>query len=309
MQRSKLLEFNMLLGPSVHRVARRFSLHHSDPQKAIRVYLNILAVCAVHFYLTCMDVDSDREASQSWDPLAQILMDVADLTILGVGRLECCPIVAGTEIVQVSPDVQFDRVGYVVVEFDADLNKATLLGFAPTAEQGEIHVYQLRSLDDLMIHLQQLMDRKPDVTLSQWLQNTFETGWQAIDSLIAGHRLKELAYRSDTFISETVIKRAKLLNFGVQLGHQSVVLLIGVMPTAEQTFQILVQVHPPAEASHLPSNLNLVQFNEAGEVLQEVISRSQDNFIQLKRTYASIGECFKIQLTLNGISIQESFVI
>jgi hypothetical protein len=84
----------------------------------------------------------------------------------------------------------------------------------------------------------------------------------------------------------------------VQLGHQSVVLLIGVMPSAKQIFQIFAQVHPIAEASHLPSHLKLVQFSETGEVLQEVTSRSQDNFIQLKRTYASIGECFKIQLTV-----------
>jgi hypothetical protein len=68
-------------------------------------------------------------------------MDVADLTVPGIGRLECCPIVAGTEIVHVSPDAQSDRIGYVVVKFDADLNKATLLGFVPTAEQGEIHIH------------------------------------------------------------------------------------------------------------------------------------------------------------------------
>jgi hypothetical protein len=309
---SELSNFTVPLAPSVHQIAKQFSRHHPDAQKAKQVYLNTLAVCAVHFYLECMGIESDCNASQSWDSLSQILMDVADLILPELGQLECCPTLTGAQIVLIQEDVGSERIGFVVVEFEPALNTATLLGFTPTADNGRILVQQLRSLDDLMVHLQQLKEMKSvksEVRLSQWLQGVFATGWQAVETLFASHQPLELSFRSDISVSETIIKRGKFLDLGLQLGQQSVVLLIAVTPAADQKFEITAQVHPAAGITHLPANLKLILLAETKDVLQEVTSRSQDDFIRLKRFRGLPGEPFKIQLTLNDVSIEESFVI
>jgi hypothetical protein len=49
--------------------------------------------------------------------------------------------------------------------------------------------------------------------------------------------------------------------------------------------------------------------SEAGDILQDVQSRSQDNYIQLKRFRGNPGECFNIQVTFGDASMIETFAI
>ncbi|WP_016875755.1 DUF1822 family protein [Chlorogloeopsis fritschii PCC 9212] len=57
---------------------------------------------------------------------------------------------------------------------------------------------------------------------------------------------------------------------------------IAIAPLPEQKVEILVQLHPVGEKAYLPSNHRLKLLSELGEIIQEVISRSNDNYIQLK---------------------------
>lgn len=309
MKLSEPLSFTVPLSTSAHRLAEQFRRRQSNQKKAKQVYLNTLAVSAVKFYLRCMEIETEWEASQSWNPVMQTLMDVADLSVTGLGFLECRPVLPETQVVHIPPEVWSDRIGYVAVQLDQSLREATLLGFTKTAPcSGELSISQLLRLEDLLEHLRQIRQLESvemGVNLSQWFQNIFEAGWQSLEALLGTNNLA-LSLRSDSQFSVGV-KGAKLIDLGLRLGSQSVALLVAITPEANQKVGILVQVHPVG-GGYLPPNLRLSLLSESA-VLQEVQSRTQDNYIQLKRFRGNPGECFNIQVAFGEVTVTETFVI
>jgi len=324
---SESLTFTVPLSSSSHHLAEQFHRQQSSQKKAKQVYLNTLAVSAVNFYLRCMGIETDWEASQSRNPVMLSILDVADVEIPNLGKLECRPVLPQNKVVYIPPEVRLDRIGYVAVQLDQSLKVATLLGFSKTAGSGSLPISQLRSLEDLLEHLRQIQQTKQvkmRVNLSQWFENLFEAGWQSIEALL-GIDQENLAFsfRSASGLSEHQVKRAKLINLGLQLGSQSVALLValalakrdevppteGIASEADRKVGILVQVHPVGGETYLPPNLRLALLSEAGDILQDVQSRSQDNYIQLKRFRGDPGECFNIQVAFGDASMTETFEI
>ncbi len=311
---SEPLTFTVPLGLSAHRLAEQFRRKHCNPKKAKQVYLNTLAVSAVKFYLRCMGIETDWEASLSWNPVMQTLMDVADLEVTGLGSLECRPVLPESQVVHIPPEVWSDRIGYVAVQLDESLKQATLLGFSKTAPfTDELPKSQLRSLEDLLEHLRHIRQTEPfkmRVNLSQWFENFFEASWQSMETLL-GTQQQNLAFslRSTSGLSEASVKRAKLIDLGLRLGGQAVALLVAIAPDVEQKVGILVQLHPTGGETYLPPHLSVGLLSESGTTLQEVQSRSQDNYIQLKRFRGLPGECFNIQVAYGEASVTETFVI
>lgn len=149
--------FPIPLGFSAYRQAEEFAKHQAKSWKAEQVYRNTLAVLAVNFWLKCiMGIQADLSASDSWDVVAQTLLDVADIEIPNIGKLECRPIFAEAEVLQIPLEAQSDRIGYVAVWFDQSLRKAGLLGFLKTAPTEEIPLSQLEPLAHLIDHLSQI---------------------------------------------------------------------------------------------------------------------------------------------------------
>lgn len=120
---------------------------------------------------------------------------------------------------------------------------------------------------------------------------------------------KKFALRSVSSFSKASVVRAKIIDLALQLGNQPVVLLMAIALFSEQKIEILVQLHPMSEKTYLPSNLKLILQVESGEIIQEVVSRSNDNFIQLKRFRGDSGEGFNIQVSDGDMTIKETFVI
>lgn len=313
----KLLEcttFNVPLSAEAHRLAEQFWRQQSERKKAKQLYLNTLAVFAVKFYLRCMGIETDLEVSSSYHPVWQALMDAADVEIPNLGKLECRPVLPEANVVYIPPEVWSERIGYVAVRLDSSLQSATLLGFTKTApESGELPISQLQSLADLLEHLRQIRlseSLQIQVNLSQWFQNLFEAGWQSLEALLfTDQENLALSFRNASELSKASVKRAKLIDLGLQLGSQSVALLVAIAPADDQKVGILVQVHPTGGENYLPPNIRLVLLSESGVTLQEVQSRSQDNYIQLKRFRGSSGECFNIQIACAETSVTENFII
>jgi len=140
-------------------------------------------------------------------------------------------------------------------------------------------------------------------TLTQWLQGTFDEGWQAIDQLINLDVYLSLSTRS----LESGAKRGKLINLGVQLSQQTVALLVNVTPETEGKLGVLVQLHPTGEARYLSPNLILSLRSQEGQMLQEVTSRSQDNYIQLKPFKGRSGTRFSVAIHLGNETVEENF--
>ncbi|MBW4550132.1 MAG: DUF1822 family protein [Aphanocapsa sp. GSE-SYN-MK-11-07L] len=141
------------------------------------------------------------------------------------------------------------------------------------------------------------------IQLRQWLQGVFAEGWQAIDDLFSPQ--DRLAWSARNLSQGA--KRGKLLDLGMQLQEHKTVLLVNVTEAAEQELSVLVQLHPAGKTRYLPSQITLTLLSQAGEKLQEVRSRNQDNYIQLKSFKGQFGIPFKIGVSLGDICLYENF--
>lgn len=140
--------------------------------------------------------------------------------------------------------------------------------------------------------------------LSQWLEEVFEEGWQTIDTLINPEANLALSTR----IAHKGPKKAKLIDLGVQLGHQTVALLVNITEETEDKLGVLIQLHPTGGERYLPPYLNLTLLSKAGKTLQQVTSRCQDNYIQLKHFKGESGKCFSVEVSLGeDLKVKEDF--
>jgi hypothetical protein len=146
------------------------------------------------------------------------------------------------------------------------------------------------------------------VNLGEWLQNNFtealEVGWYSIEALLDTQQRKlAFSLRTVSQFREGSAKLAKPIN----LEGQAVVLLVAVTQEANGRICILVQVHPTEEERYLPPNLRLAFLSEEGETSQEVLARSQDNYIQLPRFWLQNEGKFSIQISIGKSNLTENF--
>ncbi|MEP0871225.1 DUF1822 family protein [Trichocoleus desertorum AS-A10] len=172
------LTITLPIPASARQVAQQFAQAQPTPEKATQVYRNTLAVLLMRDYLQMLDMPINLEASYSWNPIARLCADVADLEIAGVGRLECRSIQMGDRSCSMPPEVWQDRIGYVVVQLDEACRAGTLLGFVPSVTTTMLPLAQLQSLDALLLRLHQ--PAPAAVQLGQWFNQVFEPQWQAI---------------------------------------------------------------------------------------------------------------------------------
>lgn len=155
--------------------------------------------------------------------------------------------------------------------------------------------------------------RSNTTKLSQWLQGVIDEGWQAIDSLSSPELSLALSTRN---VDNNNTKRAKIIDLGIDLGNQKVALLLNISPDigsdstdnhVQEKISVSTQLYPLGGERFLPHNIKLILLSKAGKVLQEVTSRIQDNYIQLKPFKGEPGKKFSIQISLGDISVKENF--
>jgi hypothetical protein len=307
--------------------AQQFASEQPTRQKAEQVRLNTLAVHVVNDYLQMMGIPTkDLSTSDSWNPVVRLCADVADLEVTGVGRLECRPLKVQQQTCHIPPEVWSDRIGYVAVRIDESSLEATVLGFVQTATSEELPINQLQPIEDLIDRLNQPVSLpvaaisadagRTMVNLSQWLANVFESGWQTVESLFNPAE-PELAFRFRSADSATLtdieqpsagIKRAKLIDLGMQLVGYPVALVVELVAESEERSSILLQVHPTGNQPYLPPFLQLIVLDESTEVFLEAQARSADNYIQLQFS-GRPREQFSVKVALGDASIIEDFVV
>ena len=289
------LTFSVALSTEAHRIAQEYSQGISNPDKRQQVYLNTLAVYAVDNYLQCMGFETNWQGSYSCDFLVIQLMNVADLEVKNLGKLECRPVLPKAEVCEIPPEVWEDRIGYVAVQFNSDLKEAQILGFTLQAE-AEVPLSQLQSLEDFLLYLSELeIAKSPQheessnlVKIGQWLDGFVDAGWQTIEHLLNPQQL------GLAFMSAVSMTRGQKIDLGMHLEQISVALVIKVAAGSEGEVDILTQVYPVGNHV-LPQGVKLNITNELGENILEVISRDEDNWIQLEFS-AELGEKFQIMV-------------
>ncbi len=301
------LSFTIPLSFEAHSIAQELVSEITNKEKRSSVYLNSLAVYTVNNYLRCMGFETDYLEGDSRNPFAVQLMNVADLIVKDIGKLECRPILAGAEVVEIPPEVWEDRVSYVFVELSNSLKEAKILGFIPQAA-AEVSLSQLQSLEDFLVYLTELevvestQTEKTSnlVSFRQWLNGTVDASWQQIDELLKPQQLG-LALRSKGI----VVTRGQKIDLGIHLDKISVALVMKVMAENEtEEVDILTQVYPVGEMS-LPEGIKLIIGDEAGKT-SEVVSREDDNWIQWEFS-AESGEKFNIKVVYGDAEVTKEF--
>jgi hypothetical protein len=145
----------------------------------------------------------------------------------------------------------------------------------------------------------------PITQLTQWLNQTVDQGWLAIEALLN----PEASFAFSTRHTTTGVRRGKLMNLGLQLDAQPVALLVTVTAEAEGKVGVLVQLHPTGATPHLMPGVSLSLRSPTGKLLQQVSARSQDNYIQLKRFKGNPGTRFSIAIQLGHETLEEPFEI
>ena len=115
-----------------------------------------------------------------------------------------------------------------------------------------------------------------------------------------------LAYSTRNNVSEDV-KGGKLINLGMEIDGQTVMLLLAIAQETSEKIGIQAQLLPANGQQYLPPNLKLTLRSKAGKILQETQSSGQDNLIQLKHFRGESGKRFSIEVSINDILVREDF--
>ena len=297
---TKYSYINIPLSRCAHKLAEEFAAEQYSLEKSKKVYLNTLAVYAVHSYLTWLNIKTTL-TGDSWHKSLRATFDAADLEVVNVGKLECLPVLPGKKTISLPPEATIDRIGYVVVQFHQKFDAVKLLGFISInaiLEQSEIiKLNDLRPLEALLetIHI---------VNLRQWLEGIFKQDWQ-VPELLISHNLRGTAITDPLTLESKSqsVSRAKVINVGKQ-----VVLMVQLTSNIVDVFDIRVRTYPGEDETHLPADLQLVILDEDHNPCMEVQSRNIDNWIQLEFS-CEHEEKFSVMLILGDTTIKEDFVV
>ncbi|MGB3536367.1 MAG: DUF1822 family protein [Microcoleaceae cyanobacterium] len=308
MNMTTLSTFTGPISTIAHRRAEQWSRQQATPEKRQQVLLNSLAVSFVSFYLECMGFETDLEASDSLNPVEQTLIDVADLSIKKLGKLECRPVLENTDFVYIPPEVQSNRIGYVVVQISDSLQSAKLLGYVQEVSIDEFPINQLQPLENFLDYLERLEVKTTQsssqniVELTRWFEDIFASGWEAIESIF----LTEPAWQ---FRSAEKV-RAKLINFENTANNSSVGIVVKVSPDENNCdeIKIIVELHPVHDQEYLPQFIQIMILDEEENAVIEAKAKTENRKIELELS-AAIGDSFSIKIALGEVSITENFIL
>jgi hypothetical protein len=320
---------------SVHRRAKAIAEQQRETAQAEIVYRNNLAVYATHVYMRCMGIPVDLGSSDSQDILFQTLSNTGALMLSGVGKLECRPVAHNAENMYVPEDVWGDRIGYIAVQFNADLSEANLLGFVPAVSGREIPLAKLKSLSELLDRLEILktelqtaqqpviamtatrLQSENVVYLSQWLNRTIESGWQIIEDFLdnivtskSDQLEPAIAFRqtiaSQSEIEAEIIQCGKVIQLGDSLDHDQLQLVIGLRPQTEDKYQVRIQLRP-IRVPYLIPGLEVSLLNNLGETVSKSQMSQHQPYFELKLG-AHKGDSFSLRTRYADSTFEQQFV-
>ncbi len=323
-------EITVPLTTEFEAIAQTFAQQCPLSEKAAQIRQNTLAVCAVNAYLQLLDIDTDLSRGDSWNPMMQMMANVADLKVSGIGTLSCRALLPQADTCHVPPEDWQDRIGYVAVVIDEPQNQAILLGFTPTVDEKEqislsqfepietlidcVHSLKAASIEAAPAALAKASAAESVTQLNQWIQGTVAATWQALDALINPDELSFAFRAGPTAKTATNISRAQLIDLGIQLGASLQVALIIHLgqisdgQTSDSLSEITIQVHPLGETAYLAEGISLSVLDENHDLFRTAVSRKIDNYIQIQIAGKS-GETFSIQISKGETAFTERFVI
>jgi len=301
--------------------AQQFARQQPDPTRARQVHLNTLAVCAVKNYLRILDIPADPSNCDSWNPLMRLTTNVADLEIVGKGRIECRPVSPAAPDAElacyVPTEVQGDRLAYIVVQIEANQPQALILGFAKQVDHETLDLSGLRPMSELPAYLDGIDARSPAERVTQltdWIQGQIEASWQTLDELLG---ISPLAYQWRSLSTAEVrpadsaltrIIRGKLLKATTAQETETVILITELIPKSATDLGIELKIAPARDQGFLPAGLEMTVVDAVGEPVMQAQARQENRLVELG-FHAAPGDRFQLKIRLGETVIVESFVV
>jgi Protein of unknown function (DUF1822) len=295
--------FPVPLSFSAHALAEKMRQQLSSPQKAKQVYLNTLAVYAVDFYLHCLGIETELDQSDSQNPFCLKFMDVADLQVKSIGKLECRPILPGASDLEIPAEVRADRVGYLAVQFDQSLKQATIIGFTPTAA-ATVPLRQLRPIAAFPEYLQQL--RPSSINLRQWIDNCFEEGWQELSAIFSPNQLA-LAFRNPNN-SAQLLERGKSIQLVTPQTTINIILVVELNSLSTNDLNIRFTILSEGDHSYLPADLQVRILDAHRTTVMQAIAGQKNQNMEFDFN-VNFGEQFSVHVDLDKTFFRENFVV
>ena len=303
------ISFTIPLSIEAHERANQRKQGISNSENAKKIYLNTLAVYAVNYYLDCMGFETNWSNADDSNPWMLNLIDLADLEVKNIGKIECLSVLPDAEYLEISTEVRSDRVAYVAVQFNQSLKEATILGFT-TQALAKVHLNQLQSVDNLLDYFT-AKEQAAKVNIQQWLEGVITEGWLSVEEIF---NPRELSFR---FARNFSLTRCKAIDIGLRLNGTSVVLIIKLNHKNKDIndiknngeIDIIVQVHPePNKGVCLSPGLKLVVSDENGKEVDTVISRQYDDWVEIGLS-AESNEEFCVEIILGESKVKQDFVV
>jgi hypothetical protein len=312
------------LSAADHEVAMEFAKQHPTPQRGKTIYLNTLAIQAVHHYLNWFGINSNLAESDAWSLPGQLLSSTADLVIPNIGTLECCPLLPNQDRITLPMDALNDRLGYIAVQFNEQIDRVELRGFFPLRTEiapPEIRLTDFQPIETLFESLEPETVLSPIQrgaaivnNLSQWLQNLAEPGWQTLEELITQGDFNLAFARSPVTIDREdttlTVSRFRAVDLGLRLNYQPLILSVSVTPLNDREREVVVKVRPSGTQIYLPQGLRLGILDETEAAIANLQEIAQDDYSLMQLTFTGeLHEAFQLRLDLESELFQLPFVI
>ena len=110
--KNNLMEFP--IDQQIYNLALAYASEQANLQNGLKFFYNTMTVWAVNYLLGWMECETILDKNDSENQVLQGVLDVADLMLPGIGKIQCCRIGEGET--QIFVPVQDDRIAYIFVQ-------------------------------------------------------------------------------------------------------------------------------------------------------------------------------------------------
>lgn len=142
--------------------------------------------------------------------------------------------------------------------------------------------------------------------LSRWFEGKFEAAWQPLEQLTS----PQLAWGWRGMTAQSISRGKSVALDGIATALS---LWTNVTEEMDGKVKILVQLRHQSRSSDglgvnpLPSGIEVRLLSPAGEAVQVVTAKEQDDYIQLKRFKVLAGQAFTVEVRLGNQTVREQF--
>jgi len=152
--KDNLLQFP--IEQKVYNLALGYASEQANLEVGLKHFYNTMTVWAVNHLIGWMDFETILDKDDDWSVAIESALELADLELPGIGKIQCCRIGEGETKICV-PALN-DRIAYIFVELPDSLDKVKLLGFLSAADihgdTVQISVADLQPFDRLSDYLE-----------------------------------------------------------------------------------------------------------------------------------------------------------